>query len=223
MKKYIFYFITISAAIFLFSLNTFAKSKSAKTHSPATLSILGKYSSATALQFSIEKTDEKKALGTKSSQLGQLIYSSGKINLVLNGDKKTEVIFNGKSLWLIEYPDVDFDPKGKRKITLLAEQQPVIAKQLVSVFSSPTVFAKSFSVVSEKIEGATLTAEYKSANTEIKNFKIDFNTKTKLIEKISFVDDVQTQTSIVFQKTQFLTSAPKGVFQFIRKKNDEVM
>ena len=81
--------------------------------------ILSKYTSATNVEVNLKKTDEKMTLGTKSVSEGTLKFAKDKIYILLNGDKKIEFFYNNNSIWLVEYPDLDFDKDGKRKVTIL--------------------------------------------------------------------------------------------------------
>ncbi len=185
--------------------------------------VLEKYSSVAGIKAEFQKTDSKKTLGLNQTAAGTLNYSAGKINIVIQSDRKSEIIFNGKKLWIIDYPDLDFDPKGKRKVTEMSDHKPALAQQLVNLFKSPDQFKQNFKVINKKDEGKFYTVEYNSKDKSIKNFKIQFNTFKNLINTISFTDDVQTETTIEFKKTEFLKKAPAGIFEYKRNKNDEVM
>lgn len=193
------------------------------TQTKITNEILNKYSVAAGLRSQFIKTDSKKTLGTKSTTPGEMQYSNGKINIVMSGDKKSEIIYNGINLWIIEYPDLDFDPKGKRKVTEIKDHKPVLAQQIVELFQKPGLFLKNFKILSEKKDGKMLIVEFMSKDKSITNFEIEFNTAKKLINSIQFTDDVQTQTRIEFSKTKFLAKAPADIFEYKRKKDDEVM
>ena len=202
--------------IFVFSASFGAKAFSVDK-------VLEKYSSASGIKAQFQKTDSKKTLGLNQTASGTLNYAAGKINIVIQGDRKSEIIFNGKKLWIIDYPDLDFDPKGKRKVTEISDHKPALAQQLVNLFQSPDQFKQNFQVSNKSDQGKFYTVEYKSKDKSIKNFKIEFNTYKNLINSISFTDDVQTETKIEFKKTEFLKKAPAGIFEYKRNKNDEVM
>jgi hypothetical protein len=189
----------------------------------ALLKTLTKYSEANGIKAQFIKTDYKKTLGTKKSVPGEMKYSNGKINITISSDLKSEIIYNGRKLWIIEYPDLDFNPKGHRKVTEINNHKPALAQQIVGLFQNPNKFLKKFKIISEKSDGKMKTAHFESKDKGIQNFQVEYSTKKQLINSIRFVDDVQTETHIEFSKTEFLKKAPTGAFEYKSKKDDEVM
>ena len=151
--------------------------------------------------FSSIKTDLKKTLGIKNTNPGELQYAEGKINISISGEKKSEIIYNGNDLWVIEYPDLDFDPKAKRKVTEIQNHKPALAQQIIGLFQAPEIFIKNFKTVSEIVNGKMTTVRFESKDKAIQNFEVEFNTQKLLINSIQFTDDVQTQTHIEFKQT----------------------
>lgn len=219
-----FNFLKLKALIFLLPILCFTTIHAAPKKSETVISkTLSRYSDAAGVRAQFIKTDAKKTLGTKKSVPGEMRYSDNKINIVLNGDKKTEIIFNGNNLWLIEYPDLDFDPKGKRKVTEIKDHKPVLAQQIVGLFQKPEQFLKTFKIISEKNEGKMKIVGLQSKDKAIQNFEVEFNTVKLLINSIRFTDDVQTETKIEFKETEFLKTPPQDIFNYKRKKDDEVL
>lgn len=211
-----------------FSTSSLATEKgvSAQSKVDATAEIIKKYSEAVAFEAQFIKKDTKKTLGITQTSEGEMIYSAGKIKITLQGDKKSEILFNGLKLWVIEYPDQDFDPQGKRKVMEMGDHKPALAQQLMSLFQKPSAFKKDFKIVSEKFSDdskQTKLVEYAPKNPSIKSFIVEYDLKKKLIASIQFTDDVQTSTSVSFIKTQFLKKVSKDTFNYKRKKDDEVL
>jgi outer membrane lipoprotein-sorting protein len=200
-----------------------SKAKKAKITEPITTQILKKYSESAAIKAQFLKTDFKKTLGIKNTNPGELQYADGKINILITGEKKSEIIYNGNHLWVIEYPDVDFDPKAKRKVTEIHDHKPALAQQIIGLFQAPEVFIKNFKTVSEVVSGKMTTIRFESKDKAIQNFEVEFNTQKLLINSIQFTDDVQTKTHIEFKQTEFLKKADGTIFEYKRKKDDEVM
>lgn len=217
-------FLTLKTTILLLLTLCFTTTHAAQKKSDAVMiKTISRYSDAAGVRAQFVKTDAKKTLGTKKSVPGEMRYSDNKINIVLNGDKKTEIIFNGNNLWLIEYPDLDFDPKGKRKVTEIKDHKPVLAQQIVGLFQKPEQFLKTFKIISEKNEGKMKIIGLQSKDKAIQNFEVEFNTAKLLINSIRFTDDVQTETKIEFKETEFLKTPPQDIFNYKRKKDDEVL
>lgn len=184
---------------------------------------LEKYSKAKALQFNIIKTDEKTILGTKSESKGILKYQKGHVYLVQEGDKKIEIFYSDKVLTLVEHPDVDFDPKGGSKVTILKKANSPLMKSLLSLFSDSRNFLKSFTIVSEKKENNFLWLDLKPKTLNIKKLSLKFDTKTNELVELSFVDEVETRTTIEFVIAKMNPKFNKNEFKYIVKNTDEVV
>lgn len=221
--------LSIALSIFLSGL---CVSVSAKEHTlvknevSGLTEIIKKYSESVAFEADFNKKDTKKTLGTTQTSSGKMVYSAGKIKIALEGEKKSDILFNGHKLWVIEYPDKDFDPQGKRKVMEMGDHKPALAQQLMSLFQKPSAFKKDFKIVSEKFSDEKKQlkqVEYSPKNPGIKNFIVEYDLRKRLIQSIQFTDDVQTETSISFKKTKFLNKVSKDIFNYKRKKDDEVL
>jgi hypothetical protein len=216
-------FFNLKTSLFLLQLLCFTTIYAAPKKSESVISkTLLRYSEAAGVRAQFIKTDAKKTLGTKKSVLGEMRYSDNKINIVLNGDKKTEIIYNGNNLWLIEYPDLDFDPKGKRKVTEIQDHKPVLAQQIVGLFQKPEQFLKQrLRLFLKKTEGKD--ENHWIWSRKIKRFRILLS--NLILHKLShqldplYIDDVQTETKIEFKETEFLKTPPlKDIFNYSNAK-----
>lgn len=185
--------------------------------------VLDKYFKAQTLQFEISKKDEKIALGTKSETTGLLKYKKGQIYLIQNGEKKIEVFYSDKVLTLVEYPDLDFDPKGSRKVTVLKNNKSPLVDTLVSLFSNAKAFSKNFEIIKQEKVDSKIQLELKPKFTDVKNLKLKFNAKSFDLEEIAFVDDVATKTTIALKNSKFNIKLNQNDFKYKSLKSDEVL
>lgn len=184
---------------------------------------LEKYSGAETIQIDVKKTDEKVILGTKSESIGMLKFQKNKIYILQNGDKKVEIFYADKVLSLVEYPDADFGPDGKRKVTVLRNPGSPLIKSLLALFSNTKSFNKEFSQVSEKTVNGSIIVELKPKQKNIKNLVLKINKLDLLLEELSFVDDVETKTTLQFSNLKLNTKMNKTDFQYKSLMTDEVM
>lgn len=215
--------LSLTALLFAYSVAAAAavKNKFAEDQKKAE-KILSKYAASSGITIEIEKIDEKRTLGTKKVTQGTLSVAGKKFNLTTTGDKKTEIILNAKKIWLIEHPDADFDPSGKRRVTELSKNQPALAKQIVNLFSSPKIFFSNFTISSTELKDDLLTLTLNPKSKELKSFQIVFNAKKSQLNSIQFVDDIETQTTLVFKKYDFSSKLSPKLFEFKKLKTDEV-
>lgn len=185
---------------------------------------LQKYAKASSIQFDIHRTDEKVILGTKTEAEGQLKYQKGKLYIQQNsGSKKTELFYSGKTLHLVDHPDADFGPDGRRKITVIKKTIPPLIKSLLNLFSNPKSFNREFAVISQSESEGVYTATLKPKQKNIKNFSLKINTADLALNEMSFTDDVDTKTTLQFRNLQLDKKLNKNVFLFKPLKTDEVL
>lgn len=198
-----------------------------KTKEQVLQKVLAKYSKARSLQFDIKKIDEKIILGSRSESQGVLKFQKNNIYFLQNGDKKIEAYYSNKTLTLIEHPDEDFntDPNtaAKRKVTILKDASSPLIKNLLSLFSSPQKFNNEFSTLSEKSFKEIVTVELRPKQKNIKNLSLKINTQELSIVELTFIDDVETKTTLQFSNLKLNSKMKKSDFQYKPLKTDEVM
>ena len=207
----------------MLSLSTFISEAANSVPAKLLQKTLEKYSAATTIQFDIKKTDEKIILGTKTESKGVLKFQKDKIYILQDGEKKVEIFYAGKILSLVEYPDADFGPSGNRKVTILKNTSPPLIKSLLDLFSNPKNFAKEFSVVSEKSAEDSVVIELKPKQSNIKNLILKVKAADFTLTEMSFVDDVETRTTLQFSNLKLNIKMKKADFQYRSLKTDEVM
>lgn len=184
-----------------------------------------KYASSTSIQFDINKTDEKQALGMTTESTGQLKYQWGQLYISQNGEKKVELFYYNNVVTLVEHPDLDFDADGKNKVTVIKKNVPPLVKSLSNLFSSSKKFQKDFKVVSEKISenGKKYSASLKSKNKNIKSLEVVIDKTNLNLLEMTFVDDVDTRTTLKFENVRLNEKIKKDFFKYVVKKSDEVI
>lgn len=183
---------------------------------------LSKYSNAQNVEVSLKKTDEKMTLGTKSVSEGVLKFAKNKIYIMLNGDKKIEFFYKNNAVWLVEYPDLDFDKDGKRKVAILKKNTPALMSGLINLFSNQKKFLKEFKVVSEKADGNNLTVEFKPQQKNLKSFTLLIDKKELSIKEVIFTDDVDTKTKLELSNLKLNKKINPSEFDYKKLKTDEV-
>ena len=185
------------------------------------IEILKKYNSATAVEMQTTKQVTKATLGTTSDAEGILLYSKNKIYFSSEKPTKTEIIYN-KNVWVIEYPDLDFDDKAGRKITMFDSSKLPFIKTIAELLSSPEKFLASGTAISVKDDSVLIESE-KIKSTSLKKFVVVLDKKDKLISSILLTDDLNTDTTFKIQKTNFLKTVSQKKFTYKKIKTDEIL
>jgi outer membrane lipoprotein-sorting protein len=209
-------------SVFLIFLLTMNGAFAAKELNKEFTKTLSKYSTAQNVEVGLKKTDEKAALGTKSVSEGVLKFAKDKIYIMLNGEKKIEFFYKKNTVWLIEYPDLDFDKDGKRKVAVLKKSTPVLMSGLINLFSNQKKFLKEFKVISEKQDGNTLTIEFLPKQKNLKSFTLIIDKKDRLIKQVIFTDDIDTKTTLDLSNLKMNKKMSSSEFDYKKLKSDEV-
>ncbi len=184
--------------------------------------ILSKYTSAQNVEVNLKKTDEKLTLGTKSVSEGLLKFAKDKIYISLQGDKKIEFFYQKNIIWLVEYPDQDFEKDGHRKVAIFKKTSPVLMSGIINLFSNQKKFLKEFKVLSEKKDNDILKVEFKPSQKNLKTLTLVISLKERTINQVIFVDDVDTKTTLELDKLKLNKKMSSAVFEFKELKSDEV-
>jgi len=185
------------------------------------VAILDKYTKESGSQINVKMTTEKKSLGTKTTNTGTVSVVNGKINISLEGDKKSEMIFDGSKVVLISYPDVDLDPNGKRKVLQIKSKGKNHLNLISLLFSNPKKFFSSFKTSKKILDSGDYTLTLVDKKAELKPMTLEFSASSEIIKKITYADDVDTEITIELEKPKFPKAMPKNLFKYVKKKNDE--
>lgn len=211
-----------------FVLSGFALAKSnvqVKTNSEIVQAekILQKYNQKSGFQIKLEVLTEKKVLGTKIKDKGTITQYAGKINLALQGERKSEMIFDGKQAYLIAYPDQELDPDGNRKVILLKPNGKNQLGVLSNLFGNPKKFFSSFNIKTATNTKDILMLKLSDKSAALKPMTLTFSKKEQILQQLSYTDDVESIVQINFEKPNFNTEISSKLFKYNAKKSDEVV
>lgn len=210
----------VLVVVFMTSI-THAKSLKADPNKAIAIKILKKYNSAAAVEMQTKRQVAKVTLGTTTDTEGVLLYSKNKIHFSSDKPTKTEIIYN-KNVWVIESPDLDFDDKAGRKVTVFDADKVPFVKTIAELLSSPDKFFTKDTVIVDKDDLLSIESD-KIKNASLKKFVVVLNKKDQLISSILITDDLNTDTTFNIQKTDFLKTSPKGKFSYKKIKTDEIL
>ncbi len=182
--------------------------------------ILKKYKAAEAVEIKVNKSENKKTLGTNQNTEGVIIFSKGKVNFLTEKPFKTEIIFN-KNIWIIEYPDLELDPKGRRKVTILKADKIIFLKKIAQIFSGSESTIKDFEI--DNFDEDKINMHLKMTKMEnLKHAAVRLNLSKNEISQIKITDDIDTETIFDFNESLFLKKVPTEKLVFKKKKSDEI-
>jgi outer membrane lipoprotein carrier protein len=181
-----------------------------------------KYQKAKMVTMKVEKSVVSDLLGKETIYDGQIQLSSGKFRWENETPEKTLLLFDGQTLFNVQYPSKEFKGKvqvGKTKIDEKSRKQI-----LVSSLLSPGTTPSKFTVVSETKGKDLIEFEVKpeTEDLQIKNLTVGIDSKTKKIHLISYKDDVGNLTKMAFSDIKFQSKADPKIFQYKIPKDAQV-
>jgi len=209
-------------ALFIMPLTSIAAAKTVSDQAQAE-KILQKYNKKSGVQIKLEMQTEKKVLGTKISDKGVMIHQTGKLNLAIEGEKKSEMIFDGKKAYLIAYPDQELDPDGKRKVILLKVNSKNQLGLLSDLFGQPKKFFANFKTKTVSSDSKSLILKLEDKAKTLKDMTLEFSKEDKTLTQLSYTDDVGSEIQIKFDKPNFTTEISNKLFKYNSLKSDEVV
>lgn len=217
-------FVLLTAIVLMpFASVAAAKSKAKVSDQAQAENILKKYNQKSGVQIKLEMLTEKKVLGTKTADKGVMTHQTGKLNLSLEGEKKSEMIFDGKKAYLISYPDQELDPDGKRKVILLKVNDKNQLGLLSNLFGNPKKFFANFKTKTVSNDAETLTLVLEDKAKTLKPMTLVFSKKDQALQKMSYLDDVGSEIQINFEKPNYTTEISSKLFKYNALKSDEVV
>jgi outer membrane lipoprotein carrier protein len=183
---------------------------------------ISKYRSAAVVEMTVQKILKSELLDKKSSSEGKIYLSKEKFRFDIDSPEKSQIIFDGETIWSIQHPPAELPgPVQIAKSKLGKNTQKQI---LISTLFSPGGIKKNFKITNmsettlvEKFAFVPLTKEL-----SLKLLKMSISKKDKVIEEMSYIDDVGNETILDFKSTRFNTQAQKKLFQYTPPKGAQV-
>lgn len=218
----IFSYLTLLVVVILTPLTTIAAAKNVSDQKLAE-KILQRYNLKSGVQVKLDMQTEKKVLGTKTSDKGVITHQKGKLNISLEGEKKSEMIFDGKKAYLISYPDQELDPNGKRKIILLKVNDQNQLGLLTNLFNQPQKFFSNFKTQTLSSDSKALVLKLEDKSKTLKDITLSFSKEANAITQLTYTDDVGSEIQINFEKPNFKAKILPKLFKYNALKSDEVV
>jgi len=184
-------------------------------------SISRKYRATKLVEMTVQKTVKLELQGRETKYDGKIFLSSGKFRWENETPEKTLLVFDGTTIWSIQYPPKEFggEPQIARgKVDKKTRSQILISSLLGGDLQ------KNFKVTSEKKDGDTSTLEVAPLGNDlmIKTMSLVIDTKKVQLLEISYKDDIGNVTKMKFSDIKFKTSAKNSLFKYQPPKGAQV-
>ena len=168
----------------------------------------------------VKKTVHSDLLDKETLFEGKIYLSQGVFRWQGETPEKSVLIFDGKVIWNVQYHSVDFPGPiqvARGEVNKKNKQQILLLTLL-----DPLRFKKSFEVKKLSLEGTKQVFELAPKSDSLSLKKIEVFVEKKIIEKITYVDEVDNKTTLVFSNTDFDLKKDPKLFKYKPEKGAQV-
>lgn len=184
-------------------------------------STLARYQKS-SVKASIEKVVKMVVLEKTEKSEGDLYFSKGKFRLEMKDPSSTVIVQDGKTLWIASKL-VDFG--GTWQVSKTNSRSLKKSQALMGLLFDEKGVWKDFETADETTgkDGTTWTLmPKKTANTEISKLLVRVNPKDKTILEVRYWDNLENETSYIFQTQKFGAKIAASKFTYKPPKGAEV-
>lgn len=217
--------VVISALVLIASAYSFAAEPLASTKE--IIEVLSAYHKAKAVQLTVDKTERSEVMGTEHLNHGLIFLSSGKFRWEIEKPEKTLLVFDGKTIWNVQYPSEDFG--GKTQVLRQKVSKKTQSKMLLNLLLNTNSFDQQFSSKFENEKNGCrnyiLNLKEKSDLSDIKICLSKAGAPadvSKVISSIRYKDEIGNETILDLKQTKFLNETMVEKFKYSPPKDAQV-
>ena len=180
-----------------------------------------KYRSSGLVKANIEKIVKSEFSDTETKYTGKIFLSAGLFRLEQNAPDRSVLVFDGTYLWNEQAAPVDFP--GPAQVSKMKIEDKNRSQILFASLLTKEPITKHFKIISEKSSDKTMTyvAEPLKKELPVTRLTIKIETAKMIVTEISFVDDVENTTKMIFSETTFGKASPK-TFKYKQPKGAQL-
>lgn len=197
-----------------------------KTEDPLNLAAVeSRYAKATSVRMSVRKALTLKLLDQRKELEGQMVLKRpGRLFLEFTKPERSIAAITPKSFMLIQFPVDDFD--STIRVTRSRDMKRIQSQHLMAVLMGRGSILKEFRVHGEKRASDSVDYELrpKSKDHDVRELrvKVTKNDGMPVIQSLSFVDQLENKTELLFEKVEFNVEVSNKIFQPEIPKGAEV-
>lgn len=187
--------------------------------------IFEKYRNAKLVEILVSKSIKSEWKTSEQIFEGTIFYSKGKFRWENDKPEKNLTVYNGQTLWNVQYASPDFPGKNKVTKSTISKKnrEQILLMSLIDIQDLSEKFnVENFPGSETDQQLVILKLEPKEKDPLVSNLKLTLDKEKKVLLNLTFQDDIGNQTKIQFNKSTFLKKKKKTLFEFIPGKNDEV-
>lgn len=184
---------------------------------------LSQYKQSESMILEVRKTLTNTMLDKEVVSKGMIRFVKGKFYWETTDPEKSLVIYNGKTLWTVQYPPAEFKdmPLQVGKMGVKSKKNsPIILSEIFGTRPLDTVFT----IKQKSKSGNFYLYDLKEIKTDfgLKNLVLKIDNKEQRVVSIEYVDEVENETKIEFRSTQFNMKIRSSIFEYKPPKDAKV-
>lgn len=185
--------------------------------------VLDVYRKSDSIILEVRKTLKNTVLDKENISKGMIRFVKGKFYWETTEPEKNLVIYDGKTLWTVQYPPAEF-----KDMTLQVAKMGIKNKKnspiiLTEIFGTRPLDSV-FKVKTGSKNGALINFELSEIKSEfgVKNLILKIDTNEKRVVSLEYLDEVDNETKVEFRSTQFNVKVRAALFNYKPPKNAKV-
>ena len=213
--KHLFFLLILS-----FSLSSFAEKEKVDDDLKPLKDTLAKIQKAACVEFRLEKTIHSDVMGTDKVYKGHAYLAGALFRFETEAPEKTLVVYDGKILWVVQYPDPAFG--GKIQVSRSRVKGKQKDQLILSQLLSEGKLLDSFDVKKTAEEKKLFSYEGKPKDKSMNVQKVALQVKDKALRELDYVDDVGNKTALKMTSQKLLKNLDSKHFEYHPEKGAQV-
>lgn len=184
---------------------------------------LTKYSQSQLVTMKVEEKQFSNLLGKEKKVAGVVSLSKGKFRYDIKGNEDSMILFDGKYLWTVQFPNKDLG--GRVQITKTRSGKVANSQLILNLLGEPRNVYNQFTVQQESAgaEESVYVLTPKNRKSNLKHVSLFLNNKNLQIQRLKYRDDVENEVDLTIKDTDFVSKPTGSVFEFTPPKNSQVI
>jgi outer membrane lipoprotein-sorting protein len=183
--------------------------------------VVSKYRNSKLVSMDVVKTVKSKVLSKETKFVGKIYLSQSKFRWDTETPEKTQIIFDGKTIWNVQHPSAELPGPiqvAKSKLDKNTKKQILLATLL-----GTSEVKKNFKVLKTDVQKdeKLYFLEPKGSDLQVRDLVIHI--ANKKISAISFKDDIGNQTDMNFKNVEFSKKEKAKLFNYAPPKDAQVI
>jgi len=172
------------------------------------------------VKFDLEKTVALELMGTEKVYNGSCFLSGNLFRFDIQGPDKSLVLYDGHTLWVVQYPDKAFGGPiqvSRGKLQGKQKEQLVLTELLTK-----GRLLESFNVKQTSDKDGVLSYEALPKNKKFNLKSVQLKIKGHELKALDYVDDIGNKTSLKILNEKLSASAKPELFHYKPEKGAQV-